>query len=115
MTGRARHRGVAIVAVSLLAVVAILVSTGSGQGQGEAAGDAFFRPEPQYVPLVLVGAAGVDTCRNLRARAASTDGKSTTSNPIWKTVALGTFKNARALREALQTAHCGIGDLAGEI
>src|SRR5262245_4163276 len=115
MTGRARHRGVAIMVVSLLAVAAILVCPGSGLGQAEAAGDALFRPETQYVPLVLTAAAEAGICRNLDGRAASVDAKATTNISIWKTIVLGTFKNARALREALLAAHCRIGDLADEI
>jgi hypothetical protein len=33
----------------------------------------------------------------------------------WKTIALGEFANSFALRNALDSAYCGIGDLAEEI
>ena len=34
--------------------------------------------------------------------------------PVWKTIALGTFANSLTLRNALDSAGCGIGDLAEE-
>jgi len=35
--------------------------------------------------------------------------------PVWKTIAVGTFADSFALRNALDAAGCGIGDSAGEI
>jgi hypothetical protein len=35
--------------------------------------------------------------------------------PVWKTITVGTFANSFALRNALDAAGCGIGDLAQEI
>src|SRR5712671_4100289 len=35
--------------------------------------------------------------------------------PVWKTIAVGTFANSLALRNALDAAGCGIGDQAEEI
>jgi hypothetical protein len=35
--------------------------------------------------------------------------------PVWKTITIGTFSNSFALRNALDAAGCGIGDLAEEI
>ena len=40
--------------------------------------------------------------------------KATAIQNVWKTVALGEFVNSFALRNALDAADCGIGDLAGE-
>ena len=34
---------------------------------------------------------------------------------VWKTITLGEFSNSFALRNALDSAHCGVGDLAEEI
>lgn len=34
---------------------------------------------------------------------------------VWKTITLGEYTNSFALRNALDAANCGIGDLAGEI
>jgi hypothetical protein len=41
--------------------------------------------------------------------------KSAVAAPVWKTIAIGTFANSFALRNALDAAGCGIGDLAQEI
>jgi hypothetical protein len=35
--------------------------------------------------------------------------------PIWKTITLGTFGDARALRQALKAARCRVGSLATEV
>jgi hypothetical protein len=35
--------------------------------------------------------------------------------PVWKTIAVGTFADTFALRNALDAAGCSIGDLAGEL
>ena len=41
--------------------------------------------------------------------------RSAVAVPVWKTITVGTFANSFALRNALDAAGCGIGDLAGEI
>jgi hypothetical protein len=39
----------------------------------------------------------------------------TTSTPVWKTISVGTKTSSFALRNALDAANCGIGDLAEQI
>ena len=41
--------------------------------------------------------------------------KSAAAVPVWKTIAVGTFANSFALRNALDAAGCSTGNLAGEI
>ena len=41
--------------------------------------------------------------------------RSAAAAPVWRTIAIGTFANSFALRNALDAAGCGIGDLAQEI
>ena len=41
--------------------------------------------------------------------------RSAASVPAWKTITVGTFANSFALRNALDAAGCGIGDLAEEV
>jgi len=41
--------------------------------------------------------------------------KSAADVPVWKTITVGTFTDTFALRNALDAAGCGIGDLAGQI
>ena len=41
--------------------------------------------------------------------------RSAVAVPVWKTITVGTFANSFALRNALDAAGCGIGDLAEEI
>ena len=41
--------------------------------------------------------------------------KSAAAVPVWKTIAVGTFADSFALRNALDSAGCGIGNSAGEI
>jgi hypothetical protein len=41
--------------------------------------------------------------------------RSAAAVPAWKTITVGTFKNTFALRNALDEADCGMGDLAEEI
>ncbi len=41
--------------------------------------------------------------------------RSAVAAPVWKTITVGTFANSFALRNALDAAGCGIGDLAKEI
>jgi hypothetical protein len=50
-----------------------------------------------------------------RAVAAPIPVGSAVAEPVWKTIAVGTFSNSFALRNALDAAGCGIGDLAEEI
>jgi hypothetical protein len=105
----------------LLAVVVCLVRIGGERAQAQAAtlenlqtvaADALGGRYAQL--LVLVGEAA-GTCRNPRRRTAPSGAKATADDPIWKTITLGTYANARGLREALLAAQCGIGDLAGDI
>jgi hypothetical protein len=39
----------------------------------------------------------------------------TTSTPVWRTISLGTTPSTFALRNALDAANCGVGDLAEQI
>jgi hypothetical protein len=41
--------------------------------------------------------------------------RSAVAVPVWKTITVGTFADSLTLRNALDAAGCGIGDLAGEI
>ncbi len=41
--------------------------------------------------------------------------RSAYDTPIWKTIVLGTYKNKNVLREALNSEHCGVGKISGEI
>ena len=41
--------------------------------------------------------------------------KSAAAVPVWRTITVGTFKDTFALRNALDSAGCGSGDLAGQI
>jgi hypothetical protein len=41
--------------------------------------------------------------------------RGTTALPVWRTITLGEFANSFGLRNALDAADCGIGDLAEEI
>jgi hypothetical protein len=105
----------------LLAAAVFLVWTGGERGQAQAASPVTLQtvaagaPEARYVQPRLVAAATGGTCRDPRGRAAPSDAKATANGPIWKTISLGTYANARGIREALRAAQCGIGDLAGEI
>lgn len=105
----------------LLSVVICLVRIGGERAQAQPArlGNlqtvAAEAPEAREVQLLLLIGEAAQTCRNPRRRAAPSDVKATADDPIWKTVTLGTYANARGLREALLAAQCGIGDLAGDI
>ena len=64
--------------------------------------------------------AARDALNTALSRASSTIAPAADQNAdfvpnVWKTVALGEFANSFALRNALDAAHCGTGDLAEEI
>lgn len=53
----------------------------------------------------------VTIAKSTLAPATSTE----TVHGVWKTITLGRFANTFALRNALDAAGCGVGDLAGEV
>jgi len=57
----------------------------------------------------------VGLSKTLRAIVAPIPVRSAVAVPVWKTITMGTFSNSFALRNALDAAGCGIGDLAEEI
>src|SRR5262245_15502958 len=46
---------------------------------------------------------------------AAPDITSAASTPVWKTISVGTTRSTLALRNALDAARCGLGDLAEQI
>jgi hypothetical protein len=121
VAGAARHRTAAFMVTGLLAAAVPIAWAGGERDQARAAGPAIMQTiagvavEARQIQPPLVGADAVGACRgDPRGRAAPSDAKITANDPVWKTVALGTYANARELREALRVAQCGIGDLAGE-
>jgi hypothetical protein len=59
------------------------------------------------------GAKSAIAAGSHRPYADSKDRNAASGIPVWKTITLGTYKSANALRDALKAARCGIGDLAG--
>jgi hypothetical protein len=116
------HRTAVFMVTGLLAAAVLIAWTGGERDQARAAGPAIMQTvadvavEARQIQPPLVGADAVGTCRgDPRGRAVPSDAATTGNDPVWKTIALGTYANARELREALRVAQCGIGDLAGEI
>jgi hypothetical protein len=66
------------------------------------------------VALRLLASAAISAAavNGLRAQEMA---RSAYDTPIWKTIILGTYKNKNVLREALDSEHCGIEKVSGEI
>lgn len=67
---------------------------------------------------VLLNQAKLGKIPSARTAPASTQRMPVTSAadvPLWKTITIGTFPDTFALMGALDAAHCGVGDTAGEV
>jgi len=71
-----------------------------------------------YAPVAKAQCAARDavkaTVQNASMGAPTAAHKAPAARTVWKTVALGKFSNSFALRNALDRADCGVGDLAEE-
>jgi len=70
------------------------------------------RPVALGLAMLAGAAIGATAVNGLHAQAMS---RSAYDTPIWKTITLGTYRNANVLREALDSENCGIEKVSVEV